>query len=795
MLVAPQRLRRARGRGRRAEAALGAELAALLGRVAADRHLAERVGALAAEVLQDAAVRVFEERRTRMEGAAPLLLEWGRDLLAALTGPGLDMDVSDARTGLRLARTLLGRLADAMESPAAPALRPHVAGLIDILQTRLAITPQDMLHEAWRAMATLADALEEGAPAESVAARGTRRELGRMLRRLVVRLQEERLPQLDADTVTTVLAGLLAEANAPRAAATLRCVADALGAFLDGSLALAELVRLEAFGEFRSLGAAAAAAASEDRYLWYASWLMGTDVVLDRERTEITAGGETIASGSDLTPADLPAYRPGEHPVYTFRRFDVETCETVAYVTAIVRDALQVLLHALSIEEGDVASNVLNLSFGSVLAVARGHAKRPFLPPWGEHIVFWLATLLGSIEGRHTRGATGQNLRMWLTLAGPDLGEMLWYRYLATRAREAILSGITLANHDRDSSGGAGANRTRIAGIADCACLLTSLVMVACYPKRRWGLVDLQGATDRPNWSLIVGWCIGGSIGMTLLGRILGGLGAGAIAGDLAPRAWLLDRKVALVEHLFAFNAMLYMVNDGRTNGGRYNPAGGDAFAGFPEHATSPYTLPYPRGRSCYVGQANQGLFSHNFLNGNQVYAYDFSLEQDAVILASRPGTVVDWMDTDPDDQNVNGGNFILIRHDRDDDLNAVAADATHDRGVGGTEGVTYALYLHGRQSSVREFFPGVPSPIGERVRRGQPIMRSGSTGISFHNHLHMDVRQEPAGFSYTDRDRVARGALSAPIPFVFRDVTNGLGRDGECSKLTWYTSSTEEVS
>jgi hypothetical protein len=91
---------------------------------------------------------------------------------------------------------------------------------------------------------------------------------------------------------------------------------------------------------------------------------------------------------------------------------------------------------------------------------------------------------------------------------------------------------------------------------------------------------------------------------------------------------------------------------DGNTDDGRYNPTGGAAFSGYPDFTSSPYTLPYPSGDSCYVGQANQGLFSHNALNNNQVYCYDFSLDQDHAILTSRPGTVVDWFDFAPDNQD-----------------------------------------------------------------------------------------------------------------------------------------------
>jgi hypothetical protein len=792
VLVQPQRIRRARQRP--ARLALGAELVALVGRIAADAEAGGRIGELASAELQASVERVFEQRRARMQSAVPRLLAWGRNLLGLLVGARPDLDVSDPRAALRLARDLVRRVADVLDRPAAGTLRPHIAGLVDIIESQLGLTPQDLLDEVWAALERLAVGLQQEVPGERATARATRRELARMLRRLATRFRAElRLPRLNADVITATLTGFLNEARARRFAALLRCVADGLDAFLDGAIAVTELVRLEAFSEFRGLGAAAAAAAAEERYLWYASWLLGKDVVLNRERTQIAVDGEVVQRGTDLTAADLPHFRPGHDPHYTFRREDVEFCESVAWVTVVVRDALQAFLHTISLEEGDYASNLFNM-MGAVLALARGHGRQPYLPWWAElFLVFTPVTLLASMEGRHTEGAADQNARMWLTLAGPDLGEMLWYRYLATRGREVILSGLTLANHRKARAGPGPTNREHVAGFADAFCLLTCLIMVACYNRREWGIVDLQGATDEPNWVLIFGWCVGGAWGMALLGRIVGGLVATGLSEEFAVGSWFTDRWYALFEHWFAFIAMLYMINDGSTDGGRYNPDGA-SFAGYPDHATSPYTLPYPRGQSCYVGQSNQGLFSHNFLNGNQVYAYDFSLDQGAVILASRPGTVVDSFDEDPDDERGSGGNYVLIRHDCNDDLQDAGPDPDHDRGVGGRIDFTYCLYLHGRRDSVTEFLGDRATALGTRVRRGQPIMRSGSTGISFHNHLHMDVRQQPEGFTMPATGRVNRGNLSAPVPFVFRDVTNFLGRDGVCTKLNWYTSSTERV-
>jgi hypothetical protein len=145
-----------------------------------------------------------------------------------------------------------------------------------------------------------------------------------------------------------------------------------------------------------------------------------------------------------------------------------------------------------------------------------------------------------------------------------------------------------------------------------------------------------------------------------------------------------------------------------------------------------------------------------------------------------------------------NGANFVLIRHDRDEAGNLLAAGTfdPHDVGAGGAGIRTYALYLHGRQGSVQEAFGsrGIPpgAIMGAAVRRGDWIIRCGDTGISFHNHLHMDVGPGP---DVGTPPPVALAAVGNSVPFVFRDVENTIrGTDGVPHKLNFYTSTTVET-
>ena len=174
-----------------------------------------------------------------------------------------------------------------------------------------------------------------------------------------------------------------------------------------------------------------------------------------------------------------------------------------------------------------------------------------------------------------------------------------------------------------------------------------------------------------------------------------------------------------------------------------------------------------------YVGQANEGLFSHNFNNVDQIYAYDFSLDMNDEILAARPGTVVAFVESIPDDTSPGGNwNYIAIRHDIDDSGAAIPPDA-QDQGPGGGQ-ITHGRRLRSRPDRQRQrglragTRPPVPTAniVGTPVKQGMPIMDAGYTGISFHNHLHMHVVPDPVG----------GGGTGNTIPFVFSDPDAGDG-------------------
>ena len=71
-------------------------------------------------------------------------------------------------------------------------------------------------------------------------------------------------------------------------------------------------------------------------------------------------------------------------------------------------------------------------------------------------------------------------------------------------------------------------------------------------------------------------------------------------------------------------------------------------------------------------------------------------------------------------------------------------------------------------------------------VKRGEKIMLCGDTGMSFHNHLHMEVRVEQG----QRRQRARQGRRRRfTIPFVFKEVSRFLDTDGVPTRFNFYTS------
>lgn len=136
------------------------------------------------------------------------------------------------------------------------------------------------------------------------------------------------------------------------------------------------------------------------------------------------------------------------------------------------------------------------------------------------------------------------------------------------------------------------------------------------------------------------------------------------------------------------------------------------ARGGKPDGST--YRLPFAAGGRHRLIQGHRGAFSHQAGTINE-HALDWSMPEGTPVLAARDGVVVSVrQDSDHGGGNANFkqcGNYVAIRH----------ADGT------------YAEYLHLQVNSARV-------RLGDTVRTGQLLARSGNTGFTTTPHLHFVV-------------------------------------------------------
>jgi hypothetical protein len=430
---------------------------------------------------------------------------------------------------------------------------------------------------------------------------------------------------------------------------------------------------------------------------------------------------------------------------------------------------------------------------------------------WGAPVVL---TTAGSLQGKHTEASIKNQFAFWFTVWLGDFINLIGPVSLTDALRDASLSFMTLLNFGgpRDAPSTLpphpAENHKEIDGIVNLAVTGVSYWLASMVERKDYvapvGYLKYLGIDlplPPPPGDVAKLW-LGGGIGMGLLGGFLGTVVAETVAWaeDWGLLGWTMLKSIPKV--WVYFWPLLYSLREGDTDGGLFNPAGA-AFRGYPTKTRSdgtstpsPYLLPYAAGATYNCGQGNAGMWSHNRIfnpTPAQTYAYDFALDKGDEVLASRPGTVVNFFEGTPDDTEAGGQwNFIIIRHDVDDNGNLITPDPDHDLDVGGNPAVTFAVYGHGRQNGVTNAFARWATPvptanvIGTRVRRGQPIMLADDTGFSFYNHVHMHVLAEtrPGGTPTAPASNAVQNNAYT-IPFIFQDVDG----DGVCKHLHWYTS------
>ena len=160
----------------------------------------------------------------------------------------------------------------------------------------------------------------------------------------------------------------------------------------------------------------------------------------------------------------------------------------------------------------------------------------------------------------------------------------------------------------------------------------------------------------------------------------------------------------------------------------------------------SSYVLPFPVGVGRQLIQGNNGPWGHT---GPIAFAFDFVMPIGSPVTAARGGEVVKIEKRFRDGTKVPGEeNYIFIRH----------ADGTFGR------------YYH-------LTFGGALVDSGARVKRGDLIGRSGTSGASAGPHLHFDVTRECATWG------------CQTIPIVFRNAGADSLIAGTTYTATSYTS------
>jgi murein DD-endopeptidase MepM/ murein hydrolase activator NlpD len=149
------------------------------------------------------------------------------------------------------------------------------------------------------------------------------------------------------------------------------------------------------------------------------------------------------------------------------------------------------------------------------------------------------------------------------------------------------------------------------------------------------------------------------------------------------------------------------------------------------------YALPYAPGSTFKVTQGYDGGFSHK---GSNKYAVDWKMPVGTPVYATRGGIVVKVKDDSDrggsDIKYDSFNNYILIRH----------------------EDGTLGHYCHLQKS-------GVKVRVGQEVRTGDCIAKSGNTGFSSGPHLHFSVYKTKNG----------KQRESIPVKFATGDAPSGI--------------------
>lgn len=597
--------------------------------------------------------------------------------------------------------------------------------------------------------------------------RDNRREIAALLRRIERALRGLFvMPPLNADLlagpVFDALRKLDFDGVTRRATAAVTAAKDGLTA----ATALSDLVPFSMGFGAQGPGAAETGSATKTKKLWYASWLTSDDI-----------RGTDIAKDPSLSK-------------YTFKTWKPERMEQMSFFSNIIATLLKTgFTFGMGLHKGSFTNTFLQTATG-LLAVA--------LMIWADYDLNdlpWYATLgivLGTAILANFEGRSFDDGDAWLYFF------RLFYNVLAIlgglpfdKVRDGMLQLMTHVNYegstDEPLPGDVDQrpeNRNKIDGMTLLHMqIVGGLIHFALMPRNFFSVgffeKNSRGDSHHPLGTFFAAVVLGG-LGLSIVTFFTFGTITACIPplwpdGKVAALVWL----KGYLASLSSFLGFFYLFNDGKTDDGirGYLPddsRGTEAvFPGYPKPGVSPYLLPFA-GDDEQCIQGNHGIWSHNSTRDVPLdFAYDFSMHRGAEVLCMRAGTVFSAQDDDAGG-DPHSGNNIVIKH------SSIVDGVDIDQG--GAKVATYATYMHAQAGSIKAAFGGsVPAP-GTAVPQGKVIMKCNSSGDSWFNLLHVDVRPDGAGTpkGYT-------------IPFVFHDA-DVQGDDGQPQSQSYYASDNQRV-
>jgi hypothetical protein len=191
------------------------------------------------------------------------------------------------------------------------------------------------------------------------------------------------------------------------------------------------------------------------------------------------------------------------------------------------------------------------------------------------------------------------------------------------------------------------------------------------------------------------------------------------------------------------------------------------------EPTDSKYLLPFHGKSQVYAGNDAWGVFGNPHTTEGERYAWDFATAfdmDDIHMYAARSGVVINVT------QNYDGHKGTLAGCHKDDPNNPgkmIDSDCRNNRTVVLHQDGTTATYQHGEHH-------GAAVSVGDIVKRGHNLGRSGCVGNCGERHIHFDVHESKLIENQLHNLRVPRveeemptGARSLSIPATFDRVSD----------------------